>query len=283
MGLSRHVYQWDKVVIGSDICSLLYSIVHRLPVIFVKPKPPFRLDFCKENIDLTPFGFSQNHTPSQLELWQRLVFICGLLGLTPMSSNAETIRVKDDLLIITTNNLRVIKASFNKLLVFDPEQIKTLPEVLKTKKEPNRVIDWFNVRYGCLHELEHLSFDNEFVKELYFYPTDRSDNKKLKDAVAVSYLTDKQLKDFDFSEVMARHKVEHLMKEAGIKGPINGYKNDMPVYLSLKIEHAERQVTPNVQKTFMKDEKFKFLNLSLEEILKDFNDSSYVSRLVGVS
>ena len=209
------------------------------------------------------------------------MLLAGLAGLTPMSANAESIRIKDDLLVITTKNLRSIKARFSKLLVFEPEQIKTLPEVLQTNKKQNKVIDWFNVRYGCRHDIEHILFEDNFIKELYFYPTDRSDNKTLKDAVAVSFLNDKQVKNFDFSEVMARHKVENLMKIAGIKGPINGYRNDQPIYLSIKIEHAEREVVPNVERVFAEDPKFEFLNLTIHDLLKDFTPPPYMKKIVG--
>ena len=282
MELSRHIYEWDRVVIGGDLRSLLYAVSHNYPVMFVEPNPPFRFDVFEEGIDLSHFGFGKGTEPSRLETWQRLMFYSGLLGLQPLSSNAQSIRIKDDLLIVTTENLRVIKARFNKLLVFEPDQIKTLPEVIKVKKKPSKVIDWFNVRYGCRHDIDHILFEEDFIKELYFYPTDRSDNKTLKDAVAVSYLKEGQIEGFDFSEAMARHKVEHLMREAGIKGPINGYRNEKPVYLSIKTEHAERQVIPSVKRTFRKDDRFEFLDLEISEILEQFSPSSYIEKLVGI-
>ena len=281
MELSRHIYQWDRVVVGGNLRSLLYAVSNNYPVIFTEPSPPFQFDVFEEDRDLSRFGFDEDDEPNQLELWERLMFLGGMLGLLPLSSNAESIRIKDDLLVATTENLRVVKAEFNKLLVFEPDQIKTLPEVIKTEKKPSKVIDWFNVRYGCRHDIDHILFEEDFIKELYFYPTDRSDNKTLKDAVAVSYLKESQVEGFDFSEVMARHKVEHLMKEAGIKGPINGYRNEKPVYLSIKTEHAERQVIPSVKRTFRKDDRFEFLDLEISEILEQFSPSPYIEKLVG--
>jgi len=280
MGLARHIYQWDKVVIGGDLRSLIYAASHNYPVIFVKPSPPFQFDLLDEELDLSRFGIQNDADVAQLELWERMFWICGLAGLLPLSSNAQSIRIKDDLLVITTKNLRVIKAEFNKLMVFEPEQIQTLPDTIKTTKQPNRVIDWFNIRYGCRHNIEHILFEDKFIKEIYFYPTNRSDNKTLKDAVAISCLTDKQIEDFDFSEVMARHKVEHLMKEAGIKGPINGYRNEKPVYLSIKTEHAERQIFPSIKRIFESDNKFEFLDLEIAEILEQFQASPYIDKLI---
>ena len=71
------------------------------------------------------------------------------------------------------------------------------------------------------------------------------------------------------------------MKEAGIKGPINGYRNEKPVYLSIKTEHAERQVIPSVKRTFRKDDRFEFLDLEISEILEQFSPSPYIEKLVG--
>jgi hypothetical protein len=281
MELSRHIYQWDKVIIGGDLRSLLYAVAHNCPVIFVEPSPPFQFDVFEEGLDFTRFGFSEDDEPNQLEVWERLMFLCGLLGLLPISSSAESIRIKNDLLVVTTKNLRVVKAEFNKLLVFEPDQIKSLPEVIKSEKKSSKVIDWFNVRYGCRHDIDYILFEDNFIKELYFYPTERSDNKTLKDAVAVSYLKEDEISGFDFSEVMARHKVEHLMNQAEIKGPINGYRNEKPVYLSIKTEHAERQIIPNVKRTFRKDDKFEFLDLEIVDILNQFSPSPYIEKLVG--
>ena len=71
------------------------------------------------------------------------------------------------------------------------------------------------------------------------------------------------------------------MKEAGILGPINGYRNEKPVYLSIKTEHAERQVIPNVKRTFRKDDRFEFLDLGIEEILGQLTPPPYIDKLVS--
>lgn len=281
MKLEKHIYEWDRIVIGGDLRSLLYAVLNNLPVMFSKPSPPFRFETFAENFDFTRLGFSKEDEPSQEELWERLIFLAGISGLLPLSFNANSIRVKEDLLVATTKNLRVIKGNFKKLLVFEPDQIKDLPETLETLKGPSKVVDWFNVRYGCRHDIEHILFEDEFIKELYFYPTDRSDNNTLKDAVAVSYLNEEQIGQLDFTEVMARHKVEYLMKEAGIKGPINGYRHGKPVHLSIKIEHADREVVSNTKRTFKKDDRFEFLDLKLSEILEQPACPSYAQKLVG--
>ena len=279
MKLEDHIYNWDNIVIGGNVQSLLYAISENYPLIFVKSSPPFRFDLVSPDLDLTKLGFKRDKEVSLLEVWETLFFYAGLSGLCPLSSNAESIRVKNENLIITTKNQRVIKAKFNKLIVFEDTQIKNLPNVTKVEKKENKVIDWFNVRYGCRHTWDLLYGDNNFINRIYFYPTDRSDNKTLKDAVAVSLLTDEQLKDIDHSEYMARFKVEDMMKKAGIKGPINGYKDGKPIYLNIKTEHADREIIVNQIRHYKPDSKYEFRHDSLEDLISSFKVPNSMKKL----
>ena len=279
MKLEKHIYEWDKIVIGGDLRSLLFAATHNYPVIFVNPNPPFRFDVIDGDLDLSKFGFTEQREVYELELWERMFFILGLSGLCPLSSRAQSIRVKEDTLIITTENLRVIKARFGELVVFEPTQLRTLPEVVREEKKDNKVIDWFNVRYGCKHELNTLHGKDNFISRIHFYPTDRSDNKTLKDAVSVSYLSEAQTQDLDFSEYMARFKVEHMMKESGIRGPNNGYRNEKPIYLGVKIEHAERQVVSQTKRFYRSDERYRFRHDTLRDILKRVKFAKYSGKM----
>jgi hypothetical protein len=277
--LERHIYEWDKIVIGGDLRSLLFAVTHNYPVIFVNPSPPFRFDVIDGDLDLSKFGFTEQREVNELELWERMFFILGLSGLCPLSSRAQSMRVKENTLIIATENLRVIKAKFNKLVVFEPAQLQTLPEVVREEKKDDRAIDWFNVRYGCKHELDVLHGKDNFISRIHFYPTDRSDNKTLKDAVSISYLDEIQIQDLDFSEYMARFKVEHMMKESGIRGPINGYRNKKPIYLGVKIEHAERQIVSQTKRFYRSDDRYKFRHDTLQDILKKTKLSGYSEKM----
>ena len=183
--LQKHIYEWDRVVIGGDLRSLLYSMTNNVPVIFTNSSPPFRFDIMPRSAELHKIGFSVDQDVHKLELWEKAFFILGLSGLCPLSSSAQSIRVKEDTLTITTERQRVIKAKFAKLIIFEDWHLQTLPEIHHKEDLGNDVFDWFNVRYGCRHELEVLHGDDSFISRVHFYPTDRSDNRTLKDAVAV--------------------------------------------------------------------------------------------------
>lgn len=281
MKLQKHVYEWDRVVIGGDLRSLLFAATHDYPVIFTSPNPPFRFNTITPHPSLSNFGFTEKGLVSELELWEKMFFILGLSGLCPLSSRARSIRVKENTLIITTENLRVVKATFNKLIVFEDTHLQGLPEVVREEHANNVVFDWFDVRYGCRHKLNAIKGADQFISRIHFYPTGRSDNKSLKDAVSVSHLSNEQLKNLDFSEYMARFKVEHIMKEAGIKGPINGYRNKKPIFLNIKLEHAERQVVPMGKRIYKRDRRYEFRYDTIEDLLHKINLFGYAKKLAG--
>ncbi len=282
MKLEDHIYDWGEIVIGGDLRSILFALNNNCILIFTNPTPPFRFDIFDADIDLTKLGFQKDTEVTHLEAWERMFFYAGLMGLIPLSSRAENIRVKGQNLVITTINQRVIKAKFKKLIVFDDTQIKSLPVMKKEEKGPNVVVDWFNVRYGCRHRWDCLYDSDKFVSRIHFYPTDRSDNKTLKDAVAISSLTDKQLSDIDYSEYMARFKVEDMMKKASIKGPINGYRNGKAIYRNVKVEHTDREVFKSNKRFYKADPKYQFRYDSLEEIIQSFETPERMKKLFRI-
>jgi len=281
------VFEKDEIVIGGDLRALLHSFSYNVPVIYSSLRPPLRFDrFDKFPSEcLGPLGFSCAQTCTPRQVWERLVFLLGLSGLMPINNPENTLRVTENQLSVSANS-RVIKFNFNKLVIYEDEGIAGLTRVTKEKREKNRVIDWVNVRSGCRHDHTYLEDDDDFVKEIYFYPTERSDNKKLKDLAAVSYLTDEQLRDFDFSDTMAKFKIKKMMKEAGIRGARNGRDVNRPdhyKYYAIKVEPAERQVLRDVVRYYEPDERFEFRYDTVEELLaRGSRPKGYLSKLCEV-
>ena len=173
MKLERHVYEWDKVVVGGCLPSLLYAFKNNLPVIFANPKPPFRYDKIEKDYDLSFLGLEPFEVYYQKQVWERLLLLLGLAGKVPLSGNAAGLRVVDNLLTATTNNHRVVKFNFNKLVIFDDERLYGLPPMSGEIRGKNRVIDWVNVRVGAQHQHNEIFGRGNFVKHVIFYPSDR--------------------------------------------------------------------------------------------------------------
>ena len=69
------------------------------------------------------------------------------------------------------------------------------------------------------YEVDFIHTNDDFVSEIWFYSSDRIDgNTPVRDACAVSKLTESQLIDFDYSETMARFKELKIMKDNGMRG-----------------------------------------------------------------
>jgi hypothetical protein len=209
-----------------------------------------------------------------LRLWERIGFLLGVAGLMPVSNYAENIRIQDNQLRIATERQRTTRINFNKLVVFDDEKVSGLTPTAKEEKGKNRIIDWFNVISGCNHDVDCLVDGNDFINKVIFYPTKRSENRKLKDLYAESYLTDEQLSDFDYSETMARFKILKMMKAAGMRGERNGRNPKYPEnssvpykYYAVKIEPSERVVYSATKRFYNPDPRFEFRYDTIEESL----------------
>ena len=84
--------------------------------------------------------------------------------------------------------------------------------------------DYIAFNSGGKHEVDFIHTGDDFVCEIWFYSSDRIDgNTPVRDACAVSKLTESQLRDFDYSETMARFKVLKIMKDNGMRGKQKGY------------------------------------------------------------
>lgn len=265
------IFEKDKIVVGGDIRALLYAYFHELPVVFSRPNPPFRFDIFPD-FDLKYFGIDIEKPHTSREIWEKLIFLMGMAGHLPVNNNDNNLRVTDSTLVVSSGS-KVIKLNFNKLVIFEDEGITGLTRISKEEKGPHRVIDWVNVRSGCRHGVDYLENDgSSFINEVYFYPSDRSDNKKLKDLVAVSYLTDEQIEDFDYSDTMAKFKIKKIMTEAGIRGARNGKDSKRPghyKYYAIKLEPSERQIQRKHVRYYEPDNRFDFRYDTVDSVLSE--------------
>lgn len=222
---------YDQLVIGSDLSALAFSYVNNCHLIYTSLNKPYR--FNKEN-----------NWELQTTLWNDLAFVASQASLLPFSNNVSSIRIEDEktLKVFTKNNL-VTKINFNKLYISDDSKIEGLPIVTGKTSNQCWVVDYFNVECGCEHEIPYLLTQEEFVKKIYFYFSPRHIIPK-RDAAAVSTIREEVLQEFDYSQTAAKIKVTKLMKEAGIKGRMNGFHNGNRVYRPIILVSDKRLVYP---------------------------------------
>lgn len=286
--IDKHIHYHDKIVIGSGLNSLLYAFLTGNPCIYAAAHPPFRFDF-DSNFSTPPF---LNVKSGNLrEIWERLIMALSLGGQLPMGDKVCSMSIQDNIIKAFTNNARLGRFQFKNLVIFDDESISGLPMIERQESGKSTVIDWYNVRTGMEHQHDFLETTDDFVKKIYFYPSDRFGNQITdrirKDLVVVSYLNEDQIADFEFSDTMAKFKILKLMKKNGIRGARNGRDMQNPNiyrYYSPKIESTERQVILDVKSYYQEDDRFEFRYDTPKEILENFenNPDSYSFKISGL-
>jgi hypothetical protein len=223
-------------VVGSCLDAVLYAFNNNCPIFFTKAQRPFRFDYLKPGQDLsflkatfrppkslTTFGAQKLiGTPKEL-LWERLLFLLSLDGKAPLSNLCHTMRYNGDTLVCSNEYSKIFELRFDECFYFGDPAASGLT-IQKTLDEKTYLCyDYIAFNSGGKHEVDYIHTGDDFVSEIWFYGSDRIDgNTPVRDACAVSTLTEQQLLDFDHSETMARFKTIHEMESRGMKGQFAG-------------------------------------------------------------
>lgn len=242
---------------GGTLNALLYSYYKNTPLIINKLSPPHR--------------FETFAGQSALGLWNKLFFLLSLSGLNLAGHKARNTRIKENEITVATKNARVVKATFEKLIVFDDEEVGGLP--LPEKENENFIVlDWMIGRSCDKHHHDLLETDDNLVRELHFYPSDRVDGHHpyTKDMVAISYLNEGQLSDFEYSDTYARFKAMQMLKDLGVKGKKGGIR-----HYALKLEVEKREIRKAKMSSYkdLKNIEFKY------NVPAVFKKDSYLTKI----
>lgn len=252
--MRNHEYEVDELVVGANLSALLYAYNAQTPVLFSSPTPPHLFERFRKETDIGIFGIQKESKvfkyPDKeiiegnlkLELWNKMMFDLGICGLVPLSSGVESMRIGEDRTLRVFTKTRSFTYRYNTLRVFELGQLSGLSTVGSGK---NKVLDWINIRASLNSDLARLVGEGDFLSELYFYTSQRNGAQStVKDCIAVSYLTDKELQEVEFSDTYVRFGVRAMMEKAGIKGPANGkhWYSGKPVWSRPKVEPAKREI-----------------------------------------
>ena len=290
--MKDHVYHYEKIVIGGDLRAIIFAYYNSLPLVFVNLQEPKFYERFRWNLDLASLGIknlaTSLNTPNgpwtygvqKNKIWRHLLYILSMSGLVPLSDKVQKLRIEDNnILKVTTEHSRMIKLSFDKIVVFDNESLEGFPapHASDDPQKVYKVLDWMNVRSGMSHPYDVIERDDTFVTQIYFYPSERIDgnHRDKKDLVAISYLTKDEMNDFQFSDTYARFKVCDLMKKSGIRGKKNGKDPNNPEkhkHYAIKVEAFKREIIPLPETDFpeMEEEKDNLLIVRMtdEELIE---------------
>jgi len=247
-------FEYENIVVGSSLSALIFAYVNEYPVFFTDANIPFRFDFLSPNH--TPIGVPceaktllsfddemKVGTRKQI-LWDRLYFLLSLKGLTPLSNLCKTIRCNDNSIICLNEYSKIFEASFIDCHYFGDSNAAGFVRKNKLDEHSYVCYDYIAFNSGGKHEIDFIHTDDDFISEVWFYSSDRIDgNTPVRDACAVSKLTESQLIDFDYSETMARFKVLKIMKDNGMRGKLSGYtKKGTPRHYDFRTTSIRREI-----------------------------------------
>ena len=226
-------FLFDKLILGGSLESLLYSFVHEIPIVISGPIIPFELETLDYDGDFKFLGYERTRPLYKSEMWDRLSFILSMAGLVMMPNTIRNVRQEGKKLIFTTQgNSRTI-LNYKTLISFDKENEKL-----------SHVFDWFNIRSGSKISQAKISDLEDFVNDIYFYPSTRVGMRPgYKDLVAYSKIDPLEINDYEKSVSFCRLKAIDMMKKEGLRGKPNGYnKQGTPLFYAIKLEHTHREI-----------------------------------------
>ena len=223
----------DKIVVGSSLKAMMFAYVNELPIFFSVPQKPFFFNRLPVHLDLSFLSIINKATKlngigsekevgiPQEVLWNKLMFILSYVGKAPLADFCDSMRYNGETLVFSNFFSKISEVSFNTCYYFGDNNCYRLIDRKEIDKGNYLCYDWIAFNSGGKHEVDFINTGDNFVKDIWFHPSERIDGRtKVKDACVVSYLTDSQLMDFDYSETMARFKMLHEMKERGMKKPL---------------------------------------------------------------
>ncbi len=259
--------EYKNIVIGSSLPALLFAYYNEYPIIINSLRRPFRFDSLSMDVQ-----FHDEVIRSNSYLWSAVAWRLSMEGLAPFGPSAKSVRIKDDVISNVVESGTNIKISFEKCYVFDDDNLTVENEILQEASGEVRVFDWMNVRRGTTHGIDYLGSEDDFVRHIYFYKSERIDgNHNKKDLVAVSFLKEEDLQDFEYSETMARFKIQKEMSSHGIIGAKSGLTHDgKQRKYNVKVEPDYRYVEPLGRRVYQNSERVEFINLTAEEVVMEY-------------
>ena len=134
MKFDKHTYQYDTIVIGGGLNAKVYAYYSKCPCISGNNVAPFRFNMLQEEVVQKLSGQNKN----TLQVWERLNFVLGLAGQSPMGDKVSSLNIRDNVLKVTTQDSRLARFEFNKLVIFDDKDVYGLPLIKEKKVSQSR-------------------------------------------------------------------------------------------------------------------------------------------------
>ena len=277
----------DEIVIGSSLRAVLYAFNNELLIFFAEERRPFRFDHLVPELDLsflklsaqtkslTTFGEDKLVGTQKVLLWERLLFLLGLSGKAPLSDRCTTMRIDKRSLICSNEYAKIAEIEFKTAYFFGDDKCFGLSAQKEVANDGVICYDWIAFHRGGKHEIDYIETEDSFVKQIWFYPSDRIDGAtKVKDACLVSFLSKDDLSNFDYSETMARFKAVSEMEDRGMKGVFNGYSpTGRPKYYKFRTSNIAREKRAQFDPPWQAEDNVQTPRVAEQALLEDLREA----------
>ena len=207
------VLEYDKIVVGSCLSAVLFAFNNNYPIFFTTPFRPFRFSYFDSTVNFdclkiistvksltTLDGQNEVGVPKEL-LWERLLFLLSLDGKVPLSNLCHNIRYDGERMVCSNDYSKIMEVKFNHCYYFGDTGTTGFVRQKSLDEDNYICYDYIAFNSGGKHAVDFIHTGDDFISEIWFYSSDRIDgNTPVRDACAVSKLTESQLRDFDYSE-----------------------------------------------------------------------------------
>jgi hypothetical protein len=250
---------YEKIVVGSSFDAVLYAFVKQYPIFFAEERRPFRFDYLKPDIDLSTLKIPLEPKPlttlseakvvgySKELLWEKLLFLMAVQGKAPLSNLCGTIRYDGETAVCANEYSKIMEFTFDECYYFGDNNVHGFVEQKEVDSRRYMCYDYIGFHSGGKHTVDYIKTQDEFVKEIWFYASDRIDGATpIRDACAVSILSEEELLHFDYSQTMARFKALHEMETRGMKGKYAGEETSAgnPKHYKFRTTSLYRETSP---------------------------------------
>ncbi len=270
--MKRHTYDFNEVVIGSNLSSVIYAYVNNAALLFNQLEPPHDFERFEKDFPLDRINFANEvshiNTPHgkeewgvfKVDLYNRLLFSLSLAGLTPTADKADSIRIDESGTIkVATKRARGALFKYKKLTVFQPKMI----DGLKVKKNSDAecvVYDRFKIKTKKHNfsyvDLKKVGYEDKHIKKVWFVDSKR--RKDSKEIILESHWTNKQLKETEQSLISTKYKIKEIFQLVGVE------KRDYSHELFL--DYVDRNVYYNDTNEYAKKKNIKIDRRSEREV-----------------
>jgi hypothetical protein len=213
-------YHYDSLIIGNDLNAVQLALKNKSCLLLNSYPRIHSYDRASPGEDFLE------------EQWAEATYKLYNLGLCPFSG-IKSIRIDEEKksVKVYTDTPGLHHVKYEDICILDYENVYGVE--FNRNLVNYRVVDWFDCQGLYKLEFEEIKTEDQFVNLIKFFKSTRIDgNQKYLDLLCESYLSEEQLKNFDYSDTMVRLKVEDLLRKRGLnKVKMRLWKRDVyPVY-----------------------------------------------------